>query len=261
MQAGLDGYEPPALSEALRRCGDEGVDFLVLPECYFGGMPTEATASSLAFASPYGRIIEAFAEAPAFTTIVTGFTEASTSGRIHSAAAVLHGGELLGVSHKLFPGEPFFAAGTGLPTYALGSHEFGVLICNDANFVEVGRMLALAGARVLACCLNNDLPAQVAERWVSRTRATLIARAVENDCWVVAADVAGVAGNRRGVGGACIIAPDGEVVLEAHGLPGFFATDISIAPSSMLTRWDIESNPAVARQWSELLRKYSRGRF
>jgi predicted amidohydrolase len=255
MQTGLGGHEPRVLSEALRRCGDEGIELLVLPECYFGGMPTEVTVSSLALAPPYQRMMEAFVESPASTTIVAGFTEASTAGGPHSAVAVLRGGEVLGLSRKLFPRESFFAAGTGLPTYALGAHAFGVLICNDANFVELGRMLALAGARVLVCCLNNDLPAHVTDRWVTRTRATLIARAVENDCWVVAADVAGVAGNRRGVGGACIIAPDGEVVIEAGGLPGFIAADISIPTSSMLTRWDIKSNQAMAQQWSELLRK------
>lgn len=41
------------------------------------------------------------------------------------------------------------------------------------------------------CPLNNDLRQAVAAQWAIRTHANLVARAVVNDCWVIAADVCG----------------------------------------------------------------------
>lgn len=90
--------------------------------------------------------------------------------------------------------------------------RFGVVICYDGNYVEPARLLAHAGARVLVCPLNNDLRREVAPEWVIRTRSNLIARAVENDCWVIAADVSGQTFSRVGLAASAIIRPDGHVV-------------------------------------------------
>ncbi|MGN9841587.1 carbon-nitrogen hydrolase family protein [Nonomuraea sp. H19] len=190
------------------------------------------------------------AAAPARLTIVAGFTERAVAGLPHSSAAILRGGRLLGVSRKLFPREPFFSPGAELPLHRHGEAAFGVVICNDANFVEPSRLLALAGARILVCPLNNDLPAAVARGWAIRTRSTLIARAVENDCWVIAADVAGTAGGREGVGGTRIVAPDGRIAAEAPAdRQALVMADIEVTGRSLLERWDAAQNPALHARW------------
>lgn len=178
--------------------------------------------------------------------------ERGARGRLHSSAAVVRGGRVLGVQRKLFPREAAFDQGEDLPLHHHGELSFGVVICYDTNFVEPSRLLALAGTRLLACPLNNDLPADVTRRWKVRSRTTFIARAVENDCWVIAADVAGTAGEREGIGATRIVAPDGSIVGEAPaGEPALLVADIEPTGESLLSRWDAARNPAVHRRWLE----------
>lgn len=114
--------------------------------------------------------------------MIAGFVERATTDRLYSSAAIIRAGRVSAVARKLFPIEPVFAPGETLSVYPVGGTEVGVVICHDANFIEPARLLARAGARVLACPLNNDLRPQVAAEWATRTRSNLVARAVENDC-------------------------------------------------------------------------------
>ncbi|WP_188195390.1 carbon-nitrogen hydrolase family protein [Nonomuraea sp. SYSU D8015] len=249
LQADLACDAAGGLPEAIGRCAREGVELLVLPECYFGGMPSGRAAAE-AVATTAEELIPALRAAPPGLTVVAGFTERADRGLLHSSAAVVRDGRLLGVSRKLFPREAAFDPGDDLPLHHHGELPFGVVICYDANFVEPSRLLALAGARVLACPLNNDLPADVTRRWRIRSRSTLVARAVENDCWVIAADVAGTADGREGIGATRIVAPDGGVVAEApDGEPALLVADIEPDGASPPHHWDASLNPALYRRW------------
>jgi predicted amidohydrolase len=251
LQSGLRGYDAAALADALARCADQSVDLLVLPECYAGGMPaTVDEAAAAAISAPYSALVEMLGDCSPTISVVAGFVERSAPGVLHSSAAVIKAGRVLGVSRKLFPVEPMFTAGDGLPTYAVGDHSFGVVICHDGNFVEPARLLALAGVRVLVCPLNNDLRADVARKWAARTHANLVARAVENDCWVIAADVCGAEDGRVGIGASRVLAPDGRVVAAAPSdEQALLVVDIDIAAVSMLNRWDVKHNPSIFRAW------------
>lgn len=252
LQAELAGSAAGDLPRVIDQCERAGVELLVLPECYSGGMPPDKPAAeAVALSPPYAHLISALRDCPPTMTVVAGFTELSAGGRLHSSAAVVRAGRLVGeVTRKLFPREPAFSPGADLPLYRQEGHAFGVVICNDANLVEPARLLALAGARILACPLNNDLPVEVTRGWAVRTRSTLIARAVENDCWVIAADVSGTAGGREGGGATRIIAPDGRIVAAAQAdEPGLVMADIEVPDRSFLQRWNVAQNPAVLKQW------------
>ncbi|MFI6742087.1 carbon-nitrogen hydrolase family protein [Nonomuraea sp. NPDC050451] len=256
LQAELAGSAAGDLPRVIEQCERARVELLVLPECYFGGMPPDKpTAEAVAMSPSYANPISALRDCPPTMTVVAGFTERSADGRLYSSAAVVRDGRLVGeVTRKLFPREPAFSPGEDLPLYHLDDHAFGIVICNDANFVEPARLLALAGARILACPLNNDLPVDVTRGWAVRTRSTLIARAVENDCWVIAADVAGTAGGREGGGATRIIAPDGRVAAAAQAEEtGLVMADIEVPGRSFLERWNVAQNPAVLRKWLHLV--------
>lgn len=261
LQSGLGGWRAGGLAAAVKVCEREGVELLVLPECYFGGMrAVRPAADEVAMVAPYPDLVGAFRDCPSDLTVVAGFTERAGDGLLHSSAAVLRAGRLLGVMRKLFPREPAFSPGDELPLFRHDGHAFGVVICNDANFVEPSRLLALAGARLLVCPLNNDLPVEVTRGWRVRTRSALIARAVENDCWVIAADVCGRAEGRLGGAATRIIGPDGRIVSEARGdEPGLVVADIDPANGSMLSRWDVAQNPAVFARWADALTDHARG--
>ncbi|TMR17685.1 hypothetical protein ETD85_54175, partial [Nonomuraea zeae] len=148
LQAPLAGSAAGDLPEAIARCAREAVELLVLPECYFGGMPRDRSAAeAVAMASPYSGLASALRDCPPALTVVAGFTERAADGRLHSAAAVFRAGRPVGaVARKLFPREPVFSPGDDLPLHRHREHAFGVVICNDANFVEPSRLLALAGS-------------------------------------------------------------------------------------------------------------------
>ena len=251
LQSGLAGYDERALAVALERCTELSIDLLVLPECYVGGIPPSIDAAgAVAMSAPYPRLVSMLGGCPSSTTVVAGFVERGADEAVFSSAAVIRAGSILGVSRKLFPIEPVFTAGTELPTYRLGDHTFGVVLCYDANFIEPARLLALAGARILVCPLNNGLPERTARRWIARTHANLVARAVENDCWVIVADVCGAKDGRIGVGATRVVAPDGRVVAAAaDGTPDLVVADVDVGDVSLLPRWDVRSNGSVAAAW------------
>ncbi len=250
-QSRLQGYDPRAHADVLRRCADEAVDLLILPECYFGGMPkTNHDAGAQAIPAPYLPLVDAFTGRHP-TTVVAGFVERAATDRLYSSAVIIRAGGVCAIARKLFPIEPVFTPGETLSTYPVAGTQVGVVICHDANFIEPARLLARAGARVLACPLNNDLSPEVAAEWATRTRSNLIARAVENDCWVIAADVCGRTTSRIGLGATAIVGPDGRVIAQADPTrEQLLVADIEIAANSMLSRWDVERNPAVFDLWS-----------
>lgn len=220
------------------------MDLLVLPECYFGGMPkTDHDARAQAIPAPYLPLVGASTGSHPTTVI---------ADRLYSSAAFIRAGRVSAVPRKLFPIEPVFTPGESLSPYPAAGTQVGVVICHDANFNEPARLLAHAGARVLACPLNNDLRPKVAAEWATRTRSNLIARAVENDCRVIAADVCGRTTARVGLGATAIVGPDGRVIAQADPTrEHLLVVDIDIAANSMLSRWDVRRNPECSTCGSE----------
>lgn len=252
LQSGLDGIAGVDLASILSECGRQHVELLVLPECFFGGMPSSPSAAAqLALQAPYPQVADAFRDCPAQLNVVVGLTERGADGKVYSSAIVWQRGKAAAKpTRKLFPREAGFAPGSELPVYETGAARFGIVICRDCNYIEPARLLKLKGAQILACPLNNDLPENVTSRWATRTRANLIARAVENDCFVIAADVSGTDNNGNLGGGATqIIATDGEVLAaadrDAHGL---VIADLQLERSGLHT-WDVRHNPAVFTAW------------
>lgn len=83
------------------------------------------------------------------------------------------------------------------------------LICYDLRFPELFRLAALAGAEVFV--VGASWPAVRAHHW----RALAIARAIENQAFVVACNRVGHDPHSSYAGGSLIVAPDGTVLAEA----------------------------------------------
>lgn len=93
---------------------------------------------------------------------------------------------------------------------------FGIVICNDSNFAEPAQTITAAGATAMFVPSNNALPVSRADV-VAEARNVDIARARENNLWVIRADVAGRYGDRLSWGSSCIVDPEGTLLQE--GLP------------------------------------------
>lgn len=107
-----------------------------------------------------------------------------------------------------------FAPGDRTRVFNARLGRIGAVICYDLEFPEVSRSLAVKGAQVLA------VPAgfYTAEIWDLVTRV----RAMENGCWLVAANATGPAPNgKRFCGRSRIVGPDGKVLADAGEKEGY----------------------------------------
>ena len=101
----------------------------------------------------------------------------------------------------------------------------GLTICYDLRFPQVYRVLAKAGAEVIAIPSSFTRPTGEAH-W----HVLLRARAIETGCWILAAAQGGMhEAGRETYGHSLIVAPWGEVVAEAGTEPCVISADIDIA--------------------------------
>jgi len=92
-----------------------------------------------------------------------------------------------------------------------GGVPLGMMVCYDVRFPELSRILAVRGARVLAVPAAFTLPTTRAH-WEPLVRA----RAIENQCFVVAANQVGRhPGDYESGGRSLIVDPWGDVLAQA----------------------------------------------
>lgn len=105
--------------------------------------------------------------------------------------------------------EKYLVPGQELVTFPMkDDFKAGVSICYDIRFPEMARSLALNGAKVLF------VPAEWPHPRLHHWRTLLMARAIENQMYVVACNTVGVSGETSFFGHSMIIDPWGEVVTE-----------------------------------------------
>src|SRR5262252_4580718 len=200
-------------------CESAGVEILCCPEAALGGLADYARRpSDVAIDVAAGRL-EALLQ-PLTNDIVTsivGFTELGQAGRLYNAAAVFHRGHVVGVYRKLFPAihHSVYEAGDKNPVFTIGDLTFGIVICNDSNYVEPARQMASQGARALFIPTNNALPPKKAAV-ASQARRVDIARAIDNRLYVIRADVAGRTDGLVSYGSSGIVSLDGTVLQSAQ---------------------------------------------
>jgi len=100
--------------------------------------------------------------------------------------------------------------------------QLGLSICYDLRFPELYRRLVSAGAHVLAVPAGFTLETG-RDHWALLVRA----RAVENQCFVLAANLAGHHfGERRSYGHSMIVDPWGRVLAQVEGQEGVCVADL-----------------------------------
>jgi predicted amidohydrolase len=149
-------------------------------------------------------------------TLVAGSLAEQRGDRIYNTSYLIGpDGALLGSYSKqhLFPllDEPRdMAPGDDPRPHATPHGRWGQLICFDIRFPEAARSLALAGAEIL--WIPAEWPHPRLEHW----RTLLRARAIENQCFVVAANRVGEGDGNRWCGHSQIIDPWGTILAEAE---------------------------------------------
>jgi predicted amidohydrolase len=104
----------------------------------------------------------------------------------------------------------YLQSGTSDGLFSLDNHRFAGMICYDIRFPEWIRTHTTQGAEALFIVAEWPLPRL--EHW----RSLLIARAIENQCYVIACNRSGKDPNNVFAGHSMIIDPWGEVIIEAE---------------------------------------------
>jgi predicted amidohydrolase len=131
--------------------------------------------------------------------------------------------EVAGVAYRESDGED---PGDEVVTTTLSDGtELGMAICYDLRFPELFRILTLRGARVLALPSAFTL-ATTRDHW----EVLLRARAIENQCFVVAANQIGEHAPGKASGGRSLIAdPWGTVLATAPDEEGYALAELDLA--------------------------------
>lgn len=195
----------------IREAAEKGAEIIVLPEMWNTSYALEKLPE---LADVNGERTKAFLSSLAKELnvhIVGGSVATKKNDHFYNTMYTFNKeGELVGEydkAHlfKLMDEHKYLEAGNGMNRFALGDIEAAGVICYDIRFPEWLRSHALAGAKVLF--IPAQWPTPRADHW----RTLLQARAIENQCFVIAVNrTANKVENFNGQ--SMVIQPWGEVL-------------------------------------------------
>lgn len=124
---------------------------------------------------------------------------------------------------RLMDEEKYLSAGDTPGLYTMDGQPVGSMICYDIRFPEWTRTYALKGAKVLF--VSAQWPHPRLQHW----RQLLIARAIENQMYVVACNRVGDGGNSTFCGHSMVVNPWGEIVAEGLQQEEVITADIDLS--------------------------------
>jgi predicted amidohydrolase len=230
-----------------RAAAAAGAQLVVLPEkwpCL--GTPEQTAAGAEPFDGPLLAWARAIARELGIDLVAGSFAErvgerergANTSvhvgpdGEVAAAYRKMHmfdvevGGHSYRESEHEAPGDEIVVSATA------GGVELGLTVCYDLRFPELYRILAVRGARVLTVPAAFTL-ATTREHW----EVLLRARAIEDQCFVVAANQIGehAPGIRSG-GRSMIVDPWGVVLAQAPDSETFALAELDLERQAEIRR-------------------------
>ena len=195
----------------IREAASQGAEIIVLPEMWNTGYALEKLDE---LADVNGERTKAFLSSLAKQLgvhIVGGSVAVKRDDKFYNTMYTFNNeGELVGEYSKahlfrLMDEHLYLQAGSEMNRFALGDIEAAGVICYDIRFPEWLRSHALAGAKVLF------VPAQWPTPRIDHWKTLLQARAIENQCFVIAVNrIARKVENFNGQ--SMIIQPWGEVL-------------------------------------------------
>jgi predicted amidohydrolase len=229
---------------------------IILPELFNTGytFTSKREAAQMAEDAPKGetcrRLIELSGKMR--STIVAGFAEKSGS-RVFNSALIASRGEFLGVyrkAHLFYKEKLWFSQGdTGFHVFNTKDGNVGVIICFDWIYPEATRILALAGAEVIAHPANLVLP--------GLAQKGMCIRALENRVFTITANRVGREtrgeDSFRFTGRSQIVSPKMKVLAKANSTETMVksvAVDLSEAREKTITK----SNDLIAERRTDLYR-------
>jgi predicted amidohydrolase len=145
----------------------------------------------------------------------------------NSASFFAPNGRMLGIYRKihlfrLMQEDQWLQPGAAPLAMDLPWGNTALAICYDLRFPELFRRYAVDGAKMVI--IPAEWPIERIEHW----RALLVARAIENQCYMVACNAAGLTGETAFGGHSMIVDPWGKIVVEAGEAPQLITAEIEL---------------------------------
>ncbi|WP_088832983.1 carbon-nitrogen family hydrolase [Paenibacillus tyrfis] len=193
---------------------DTKPDVIVFPEMWNTGYALDRIQE---LADHYGErteaLLSAFSRKHGVNIIGGSIAEKRDNGVYNTIFAYDRQGNRAGDYSKihlfrLMDEEKFLQSGDRPGELQLDGIPAGMMICYDIRFPELARKLALGGAQILF------VPAEWPNPRLHHWRTLLMARAIENQMFVVSCNRVGVSGTTEFFGHSMVIDPWGEVLAE-----------------------------------------------
>jgi predicted amidohydrolase len=212
------------MTAALEQLADRKVKVAVFPECALTGYHTREVME--ASSEEVLKAEETLARTCRTRGIAAVFGSIYRAGpRTYVTAVVINSkGELVERYGKLMlAGERWATPGNHIAYFELEGVPSTVIICHDERYPEFVRLPAMAGARIVYY-ISHEAGMQK-ESKLAGYRAQMMARAVENQMFAVAANApANLKDNSGSHGQSRIIKDDGNILQEAS----FFGDDVLV---------------------------------
>ena len=216
-------------------CG-KGARFLVLPEHFnWLGKSSEKMTHAETLKGPTIQFVQDLAKKYACWIVAGSIAEANGDKPPFNTSVIIHPDGSLGKSYRkmhLFDAQVaqghkeshFTSGGTEVVVEDLGWAKVGLAICYDVRFPELFRQMASKGAGVFTLP-SNFTAVTGAPHWEVLVRA----RAIENQCFVIAADQTGITGaGWEAHGHSMIVDPWGEILAEAKKEEGVIIAELNL---------------------------------
>jgi 5-aminopentanamidase len=221
----------------LRHAADRGAVLTVFPECALSGYMMDSRAEVEASAvqatdDRLAHLIEVTSDTGTFA--VMGLLERA-GAKVYNSAVLIGPDGIMGSYRKQhlprLGADVFVDPGDGVAprVYDIGTLRVGMMICFDLRFPESARELALGGADVIAMPTNWPLTAGFLADHMTRVRA------VENLVYVAVADRCDSESGADFLGRSQVVAPSGQVLVDAEIEEGIAVASVDLAQSRTKT--------------------------
>ena len=188
--------------------------FVILPELWVSGAFSEKSYSNKSILENLIAIAEIQSSQNLPSDVIGSFLVQSETGKIYNRMINIGQNSETSTYDKVhtFGFDSIEAqlveSGTEISTMSLNGHIFGLAICYDLRFPELFRKMVRNGMEVLIITASWPLSR------ISHWRSLLVARAIENQIFVIGVNAVGLQGQTKLGGHSMIVSPTGEILHE-----------------------------------------------
>lgn len=141
----------------------------------------------------------------------------------------------------------FFSSGSKIPRFVIGDYHWSNFICYDLRFPE---LFQIASETAEVIVIPANWPKKRSEHW----KCLLRARAIENQCYLLAVNCVGEINGMEYSGNSCGISPDGKILAELEDKQGIITVDLQENVGALRKNFPVKQD----RRWDFYAEEYRR---